>query len=243
MENSKLILLPGLNKQISFLLNKVEVENFNILVVGSGSVQVAQALQNKSSKNVEVIVEDYESLINSNLSLNDDDSVQIKLMDFERTDYDNETFDLVFAQGSISNFRRNKIVKELKRVLKAKSYFCVGEVIKLQEEVPIYVDEIFENSDLNPMLRDELKKYYSDRKFEPIDWLDISFTLNEYYSTNEKMLRRKIEDLTENEKSYYKKLVNKISHESKAYLRHGADKFIGFEALLLKKNNIKNKKS
>ena len=235
MENSNLILLPGLNKQISFLLNKLEVENLNILVVGSGSVQVAQTLQRKSAKSVEVIVEDYDSLMNSKLSLTEDDSIQIKLMDFERTDYDNETFDLVFAQGSISNYRRNKIVKELKRVLKTDSYFCIGEVIKLQSEVPIYVDEIFESSDINPMLRNELEKYYSERNLELLDQLDISFTLNEYYSTNEKMLRKKIVDLTENEKSYYKKLVNKISHESKAYLRHGADKFIGFEALLLKK--------
>ncbi len=85
------------------------------------------------------------------------------------------------------------------------------------------------------MLRNELEKYYSDRNLELIDQLDISFTLNEYYSTNENMLRKRIVDLSDNEKSYYKKLVNKISHESKAYLRHGADKFIGFEALLLKK--------
>ncbi len=235
MEKSNFILLPGLNKQISFLLNKLEVENLNILVVGSGSVQVAQTLQGKFAKSVEVIVEDYDSLMNSKLSLTEDDSIQIKLMDFERTDYDNETFDLVFAQGSISNYRRNKIVKELKRILKFDSYFCIGEVIKLQNEVPIYVDEIFENSDINPMLRNELEKYYSDRNLELIDQLDISFTLNEYYSTNENMLRKRIVDLSDNEKSYYKKLVNKISHESKAYLRHGADKFIGFEALLLKK--------
>jgi len=235
MKNLNLVLLPGLNKQISFLLNKVNIENLNILVVGSGSVQVAQALQNKSNKNVDVIVEDYDSLINSKLSLKEDNSIQIKLMDFERTDYENETFDLVFAQGSISNYRRNKIVKELKRILKTNTYFCVGEVIKLHSEVPIYVGEIFENSDINPMLRVELEKYYSDRNFEFIDQLDISFTLNEYYSTNENMLRKKIVDLSDNEKSYYKKLVNKISHESKAYLRHGADKFIGFETLLLKK--------
>ena len=235
MKNSNFILLPGLNKQISFLLNKVDIANFNILVVGSGSVQVAQILQNKSGNTTDVIVEDYESLINSKLSLKEDDSIQIKLMDFERTDYENETFDLVFAQGSISNYRRNKIVKELKRILKTNSYLCVGEVTKRQNEVPVFVDEIFENSELKPMLRDELKKYYSERNFEPIDWLDISFTLNEYYSTNEKLLRKKIVDLTDNEKSYYKKLVNKISHESKAYLHHGANKFIGFEALLLKK--------
>ena len=86
MKNSNFILLPGLNKQISFLLNKVDIANFNILVVGSGSVQVAQILQNKSGNTTDVIVEDYESLINSKLSLKEDDTIQIKLMDFERTD-------------------------------------------------------------------------------------------------------------------------------------------------------------
>jgi hypothetical protein len=47
-------------------------------------------------------------------------------------------------------------------------------------------------------------------------------------------LKQAIETLTEKEKSYYKKLLNKISHESNAYLKLGADKYIGYKLLILK---------
>jgi hypothetical protein len=49
------------------------------------------------------------------------------------------------------------------------------------------------------------------------------------------MLKSSKSDLTQQEKSYYKKLLHKISHESNAYLNLGADKYIGFIALLLQK--------
>jgi hypothetical protein len=76
-----------------------------------------------------------------------------------------------------------------------------------------------------------------DRNFELIDEINLSNTLNEYYSSNLILLNNKIKTLTDNEKAYYKKILNKLSHESNAYLKLGADKYIGFVALLLKKNN------
>ena len=236
MKNSQKVLLPGLTRQLKFLLNEVEIENFNILVVGSGSVQIAKLLQNKTGKTLDIIVEDYESLMNSNLLLKEKGNIQVKLMDFEHTDYNNETFDLVFAQASVSNFRRNKIVKEIKRILKPKSYFIVGEVTKLQNELPNFVAEIFNYSEINPLLETELIKYYESRNFEIIAQKDLSYTLKEYYSTNINRLKTTEKKLSEEEKTYYKKLLKKISHESNAYLKLGADKFIGFKTLLLKKN-------
>ncbi len=236
MKNSQKVLLPGLTRQLKFLLNEVEIENFNILVVGSGSVQIAKLLQNKTGKTLDIIVEDYESLMNSNLLLKEKGNIQVKLMDFEHTDYNNETFDLVFAQASVSNFRRNKIVKEIKRILKPKSYFTVGEVTKLQNELPNFVAEIFNYSEINPLLETEITKYYESRNFEIIAQKDLSYTLKEYYSTNINRLKTTEKKLSEEEKTYYKKLLKKISHESNAYLKLGADKFIGFKTLLLKKN-------
>ena len=49
------------------------------------------------------------------------------------------------------------------------------------------------------------------------------------------MLKNTKEDLPENEKSYYKKLLNQISHESNVYLKLGGDKYLGFYALILQK--------
>ena len=74
-----------------------------------------------------------------------------------------------------------------------------------------------------------------DRNFEQIDSKNLSHTLREYYSIVSEMLKNQSEQLTESEKSYYKKAMNQIKHESYAYLRLGAEKFMGFKTLILKK--------
>ena len=48
----------------------------------------------------------------------------------------------------------------------------------------------------------------------------------------------RFDNLTDKEKSFYKKLLSKISHESNAYLKLGADRYIGFKMLILKKTNL-----
>ena len=107
------ILLPGINKQIEFLLNQVEVKGKSVLVIGSESAEVGKKLYIASGEPVDIIIEDYDSLINSNLQLQGFPKVKTKLMDFELTDYQNETFDIIFTQGGIGDFRRNKIFSNM----------------------------------------------------------------------------------------------------------------------------------
>ena len=45
------------------------------------------------------------------------------MMDFDNTDFNAEEFDLVYAQASISLLNRNKIVKEIKRILETRWNF------------------------------------------------------------------------------------------------------------------------
>ncbi|MCB9208149.1 MAG: methyltransferase domain-containing protein [Ignavibacteriales bacterium] len=235
--NKKQIYLPGLKKQTEFLFNKLNLEGFNILIIGSGTSEISKMLQNKSGQNIEIIVEEYESLLSLKLELTNSKNTSIKLMDFESTDFKDETFDLVYAQGSLSDSRRKKIIKEIKRILKSEGYFCIGEIVKLEEEIPNFVKDIVESSNLSPLNKNEIEKYYFDRNFELIDSIDLSNTLADYYKISSEQLSKSEKNLSENEKSYYKKLLNKISHESNAYLKLGANRYIGFLALLLK--NIK----
>ncbi len=235
MKNPNLILLPGLSQQLSFLFSKIEIENLVTLIVGANSEQIAQKFLEKNIPKVEIIVEEYDSLINSQLILNKNENIRTRIMDFENTDFSDSQFDLIYAQGSISNLRRKKIVKEIKKILKPEGYFCVGELIKLTEDVPTFVQNIFDASELEPLFINDIDKYYTERKFEVIDTIDLSRTLKQFYIESAEILRENIGDLSENEKSYNKKLLNKISHESNAFLKQGASKFIGFKALLLKK--------
>jgi len=229
------VFLPGLNKQVEFLLNRINLLNLDCLVIGSNSEEVAKIIQTQSQKDVEIIVEDYDTLMNCKLSLKAIDSVSVKMMEFEVTDYPNGKFDLVFVQGSITNKKRKIIIKEIKRILKPNGYFCVGEIVKLKNTIPTFVAELFERANLEPLNKDEFFNYYLERKFELVDSVDLSNSLKEYYNANIKLLNEKVKSLASNEKSYYKKVVNQIKHESNAYLNLGADRYMGFEVILLKK--------
>ena len=233
--NTNKILLPGLDKQISFLKKNLTSEVKTALVIGSASEVPAEIISKRFNCNVEIIVEDYESLLNSKLILGKESNIKVRIMSFDATDFDSFTFDLVYAQASISSTKRNKIVKEINRTLKPGGYFCVGEIVALNKSVPMFVQNIFDSSDLLPLFNNDLNIYYLERKFKLTGSIDLTNTLKEFYLLNADLLKSSKGELTQQEKSYYKKLVNKISHESNAYLKLGADKYIGFITLLLQK--------
>ena len=235
MKHKNLIFLPGLEKQVETLIKNVKEKCDHILIIGANSEEIAIALQQFYNADVFVIVDDNESLLKSRLLLSNMERISVRMMDFENTDFQKEKFDLIYAQASVSSFNRNKIIKEIKKLLKSNGIFCVGEIIKLSVTQPKFISDIWEASSLSPMNREELEKYYLDKNFSLISEQDLSYTLKEFYLYGITQLKDKIHSLSDNEKSYYKKVLNKISHEANTYLKLGGDKHIGFEMLILKK--------
>jgi SAM-dependent methyltransferase len=229
------ILLPGLGKQLQFLIDNLKLDGLSILVIGSASENIALELAELSGVKTHLIVEDFDSLMTSNLVIDNNPDVQVKMMDFERTDFAKESFDLVFAQASISLTERNKIVKEIKRVLKPGGILCVGELVTLEEDIPRFVEDIFDNSGMVVLNRFKLNNYYTERGFKILFEKNLTDTLRNYYTINLKKLGSEKEKLGDNEKTYFKKVINKISHESGAFLKQGADKYIGFKAIICKR--------
>ncbi len=235
MKNHPQIFLPGLSKQLEFLYEKADRKFESVLVIGTVSEKIALSLSRKYDISVELIVNDYESLLSSKLIIENNPSVNLKLMDYENTDYEDAQFELIYAQASVSTGNRKNIVKEVKRILKPGGLFCVGELVKLKEPVPPFVQNIFDNSDLLPLSSNGVTEYYSDKGFVVTSKMDLTNTLKEYYTKTSSALARYSKKNTDEEKRYYKKLLNKISHETNVYLKLGGDKFIGFHSLLLRK--------
>jgi ubiquinone/menaquinone biosynthesis C-methylase UbiE len=237
MQETQTIFLPGGFKQFRILKSKYVLNDRNVLVIGSGSEKIAEKMIKSGASSVELIVNDYDSLINSRLNLSNDSKVPVKMMDFDNTDFNAEEFDLVYAQVSISSLNRNKIVKEIKRILKPEATLCVGEITFLINDYPPFVKNIFDTSDILPLLNDSCGTYYTERNYSVLYEEDLSSSLQSFYEHTAERLEDKIYTLTEKEKSYYRKLLNKISHESNAYLKLGADRYIGFKMMILKKNS------
>ncbi len=231
------IFLPGGFKQFRILKSKYDLTEKNVLIIGSNSEKIAEKMIEHEANSVKIIVNDYDSLMNSRLNLGKDSQIVVKMMDYDNTDFNNEEFDLVYSQASISLTNRNKIVKEIKRILKPDGTLCVSEITAIDKEYPPFVKNIFDASDIHPLLNDTCTDYYKERKFSVLYEEDLSSSLTSFYENAVRTLDESFDRLTDKEKSYYKKLLNKISHESNAYLKLGADKFIGFKMMILKKNS------
>lgn len=232
-----MIFLPGTDQQVKFLLNTTEIVNKHVLIIGSGTGEIAQKLLLAEPSGITIIVEDYDSLITMRYRLENsgEKRVQIRMMDFDNTDFRDNTFDIIYVQAAVSVSKRNKIIKEIKKILKPGGILCAGEIIMVKENPPAFIIDIWNTSDLQPLTADALDKYYIEKGFEIIDKKDLSFTLKDFYLQGEKMLLKGTSKLSDEEKSYYKKLLRKISHESNAYLKLGGNEYMGFTALIMRK--------
>ena len=226
--------LPGTDKQLQSLLSHVDIKNMKILVFGAGCEEISKLLFNNGALEVTMIVEDNDLLLNARLYLSKEKQISVKMMEFDNTDFRDSSFDLIYAQASISNKQRNNIVKEIKRILKSEGYLCVGENISYSKNPPVFVKDLWESSEIVPLFVDDLEKYYTDRDFEILFKQDLSHTLKDFYKMSISLLENKVNDMTEQEKSYHKKFLNKLRHESNVYLRLGGNDHIGFKMLILK---------
>ena len=227
--------LPGGFDQFIHFDKIVEFDNKKILFLGFGLEKLLLKVDLSKFSSVYFIVDDHESLMNSRLILADNKNINIRMMEFDNTDFESEEFDLVYSQGSHQNEMKNKTVKEIKRILKPEGIFCLGESVKLEDELPQFISDLYSIYEIEPLLNDKFISYYSERKFEVIYELDLSYTLKKYYKSWDDLLNENLRKLTDDEKQQNKKILRRIAHESKAYLDLGGFRYMGFKMLILKK--------
>jgi len=226
------ILLPGGSKQLEHLFEQNIPKGEQALIIGPNCESIAARLIDYFT-NLFIVTDNYESVMQIKMKLKDEEKVKVKMMDYAHTDFENEHFDLIYAQGSISVTNKKNIVKEIKRILRSQSLFCAGEIVSLKEPVPGFVNDIWERSDLEPIASSKIKKYYEGKGFEVLSEKDLSDTLKDFYEK----IRNTVAKVSKDEKESDKKYFARMKHESHAYLKLGGDKYIGFKSLILRKLN------
>jgi ubiquinone/menaquinone biosynthesis C-methylase UbiE len=226
------ILLPGGNKQFEHLLEQNICAGVRALIIGSGCEPATIELL-EYYDNVTIISDDYDSVMQSRLSLKNEDRINVKMMDYAHTDFEAKHFDLIYAQGSISIPDKKDIVKELKRILRSHSLFCAGEIVSLKEPVPGFIADIWERSGLEPIASSEIKKYYEGKGFKVLSEKDFSTSLKDFYEKT----KNEVSKVSKDEKEADKKHFSRMKHESNAYLNLGGDKYIGFKSLIMRKSD------
>jgi SAM-dependent methyltransferase len=235
LEKNRFIFLPGSGFQITKFLEGTAVEGKDVLVIGSNSEELAQIFIENKALSVIIIVDDNDSLLKSRFLLSGNKMISVRMMEFSNTDFRDSTFDIVYAQASISTIERRKTLKEIKRILKPEGIFCAGEVVNLEKEVPLFIKNLRDNSGIDAQWIGELNDLYVKAGFEIISEDDLSPRLQNFYRENSALLKDNRDELTHQEKSYYKIILKKMSHESNAYLDLGGFKFMGFKMITVKK--------
>ena len=236
MEKNRFIFLPGSGFQVKKFLEGTPIEEKEILVIGSNSEEIAEIFIENKARSVIIIVDDNDSLLRSRFLLSGNKKISVRMMEFANTDFRDSTFDIIYAQASISKIERKKILKEIKRILKPEGILCAGEVVNLEKEVPLFIKNLRDNSGINAPCISELNDIYMNAGFKIIFEEDLSHRLQNFYRENSALLKDNRDELTDQEKSYYKIILKKMSHESNAYLDLGGFKFMGFKMVTGKKS-------
>jgi len=226
------IFLPGGNKQLEHLLEQNIPKGVHALIIGPNCESIAIKLLEYFTSQY-IIADDYDWGMQIRMKLKDEEKIKVKMMDYAHTDFKNEYFDLIYAQGSISVPDKKGIVKEIKRILTVNGLFCVGEIVSLKEPIPGFVNDIWERSGLEPIASSEIKKYFEDKGFEVLSEQDFSNTLRDFY----KKIKSEVSKAGKDDKEADKKHFSRMKHESHAYLKLGGDKYIGFKSLIMRKQN------
>ncbi len=221
-----IIFLPGMHYQVEKFTSDYEIKDKKILIVGANPQGIVKYFD--KSNQIEVIIDDYENFITAMDDLSKEKNVSVKMMEYSATDYNKETFDIIYAQASISRDDKNQIIKELKKIAKNDAIFVIGEVVHLQEKIPGFIDDILVNNGLAADYIENIEKYYIERKFDIIAKIDLSYSLKEFYKECIKLLNELKED-------DYKELSVRLSHEANAFLKYGGDKHLGFLTLIMRK--------
>ena len=235
MEKNRFIFLPGSDFQVKKFLEGTPIEEKDVLVIGSNSEEIAEIFIENKAGSVIIIVDDNDSLLRSRFLLSGNKKISVRMMEFSNTDFRDSTFDVIYAQASISKIERKKILKEIRRILKPEGIICAGEVVNLEKKVPLFIKNLRDNSGINASWIGELNDIYVNAGFDIISEEDLSHRLQNFYRENSALLKDNRDELTDQEKSYYKIILKKMSHESNAYLDLGGFKFMGFKMITGKK--------
>ena len=229
------VLLPGLEDQILFLLNNVDVTDKRILIMGPGSLHIADKLLANGASAIELIIDDEELMLADRLQAKASEKLRIRYMEFFSTDFKDESFDLVYAQASVSTTKHMKILKEIKRITKPQGSICLGELVQLTKEIPASVRNVWERTKVRPHEIIKLQEAYASQGFEPVLETDLSFTMKFVYKKHLYTMNKHLPSMTEAEKKVYKKEIKTYRHEANMYLQFKGDNYTGFIVFLMRK--------
>lgn len=229
------VLLPGREDQLNFLLRNMPVAGKKVLLIGSGAEKIAMKLAEENCESILILTDNEELLVNTRMIVTGQEKIKVKYSSFAGIDSPDGSFDIVYAQGTISNMDRKKILKEVYRVLGHEGFFVVGEMTSLKGDIPAFLRSVFAANGMEIVSAESLEMFYKGEGFKLKSMKVLDNSLKEYYKDIERVFNRKLSNMTKQEQQENKELITKTKHEINVFLKLGGLKYIGFSAFILLK--------
>lgn len=224
------ILLPGLDEQADFFLKEYSFTGKKGLILGAG-VNPAASRFEAAGADITTIINDESLLVRERLLA----PGKVKYMDYFSTDFADESFDFIYAQASVSVAQRHKILKESFRQLRPDGIFCLGDVLRRDEQTPVSVVEIWDHSNLVPLTLEKAEQMYAVNKFSVEQKLDLSPTVDTVYRLHAEIFEDEKSQLTDQDRHAMRKDLKRMRHEANMFVKMGAKRHMLYYVFLLRK--------
>lgn len=225
------ILLPGLNFQINFLLNNVDLSEKKVAILGANSIEIALKMLEKKARKIEIFIDDMELFLLEQMNAEkfsyDAEKINIKQEEYS-TFSSNSQFDVIYAQNSTTSMHRNAIIKNVRKNLAQNGIFCVGEATLTKNDAPKSAKEFFLTYNISPLESKNFENYFIERGFKLVKVSENKESLDKYYEEISKLFEKNKNNIFLTE-SNPEKQIRRIKHDIDLYLKFGMRKYLTFK--------------
>lgn len=238
-------LLPGGAAPARFFINEIslggdgtffpDLSKTTLLILGSGFTMLLPLFEKVGFGSIHAACDDNEEIFGYKANTPKEKQVPVLFVDYASLDHKPESFDFVFCQATLASGYRNKLIKEIKRILKPGGLLITSEVICAKKPAPTFLNDILSGSGQDPLYSDEFESYYTSRKFELLNSADFTDELDEFYITWYKKLENSLKSASSEKRQEIRKEFAGEKHEITTMVKGGALKFLEFKTRILRK--------
>lgn len=212
--------LPGGEKPVQFLKSQTDLRGKSVLITGGGTIPMAQQLKQWGAE-PSIIVEHEEDLLE--LRVLAAGAFPIKFMLYEKTDFEQHSFDVVFSQAALSIPNRGPILKEFKRILKPGGLLCSSEIVSLTDPLPGFVSDMLERAGIHTLILESFLPTYETAGYILQQMKRDNAALKDYYRFFKNVNKYHPASGLD---GYTKKLLKRAGHEATIFMKLGGEKHL-----------------
>lgn len=235
LPDNKSPFLPGGSAPIRFFLNEVQPHEGSLLILGNGFTEIVPHFLNTGFSPIHAASDDNTEIFGFKANTPKDQQVPALYVEYTSLDHKTESFDFVFCQATLTLGVRNKLVKEIKRVLKPGGHLITTEILCNKKPAPTFLNDIWADSGQDPLFTDDFEPYYTSRNFEVVKTADFTDELDEFYIKSFKMLESNLKSVSAEQRQKIRKEFAGEKHEITSLVKGGALKYMNLKTMILKK--------